>query len=106
MPSSEASQSCCMGTFARPPTSTDVYTPNLDATAAALREAGFRFDRRRRRFEKAGVPVQLVTVNELWLPPEKLVEIEGIAAPSLPDLVTMKLRVDRRACCGPRIWRT
>ena len=46
----------------------------------------------RKEFVRDGVPVHLVTIEQLRQPPRKTVEIEGITTVSLEDLIEMKLR--------------
>lgn len=49
----------------------DVYTPQAERLAAALPEKGFAFDQAQRRFVKAGVPVDLVTIDQIGVPPAR-----------------------------------
>lgn len=70
----------------------DVYTPEAERLAAALGRRGFSFDRVRREFQKAGVPVHLVTIEQIEVPPAAYEDREGVATVSLADLISMKLR--------------
>jgi len=45
-----------------------------------------------KEFVREGVPVHLVTIDQLRQPPRKTVEIEGITTVSLEDLIEIKLR--------------
>jgi hypothetical protein len=69
----------------------DVYTADLEGTATALRDAGYRFQRRQRQSIKHGVPVQLLTKTDVGRVPEHFVEVEGIRTVSLAELIAMKL---------------
>lgn len=69
---------------------------DLGPLADLLAAHGFRFDPDRREFEREGVPVHLVGLDQLKTPPRETVEIDGIATVSLADLIAMKLR------CGTR----
>ncbi|MFO0972646.1 MAG: DUF6036 family nucleotidyltransferase [Phycisphaerae bacterium] len=71
----------------------DVFAPEpIDDLADALRAGRFEFDRRRREFVKSGVPVHLVTLEQLGREPRSIVEIDHVATVSLADLIDMKLR--------------
>jgi hypothetical protein len=70
----------------------DVYTPHAERLAAALGEKGFVFDQAQRRFVKAGVPVDLVTIDQIGVPPGRYEDREGILTVSLADLINIKLR--------------
>lgn len=70
----------------------DVYVPEPpDAFAAALREAGYAFNARRREFLRGAVPVQLVTDAQTGGPPARISTIRGIQTVGLADLINMKL---------------
>jgi hypothetical protein len=71
----------------------DVFLPERpEEFAAALRSEGFRFDRGRREFVKGGVPVHIVTLDQLGTPPARIKDIERVRTVSLADLISMKLR--------------
>lgn len=70
----------------------DVWTADTGTLAAALEAGGFQFDRSARQFRKAGVPVHLVTIEQLEVPPATYEDRQGIATVSLADLIDMKLR--------------
>ncbi len=70
----------------------DVYTPQAERLAAALGEKGFAFERAQRQFVKAGVPVHLVTIDQIQVPPRRYEDREGILTVSLADLINIKLR--------------
>ena len=53
---------------------------------------GFSLDSLKKEFVREGVPVHLVTMDQLKQPPRKTVEIEGITTISLEDLIEIKLR--------------
>jgi len=53
---------------------------------------GFALDSQKKEFVREGVPVHLVTIEQLKQPPRKTVEIEGITTISLEDLIEIKLR--------------
>ncbi len=61
-------------------------------TAAALEKLGATWDERRREHVLDGVPIHLVTLDQAGGPPQEVVQIEGVAAVSLRDLVRQKLR--------------
>jgi hypothetical protein len=63
----------------------------LEAIANLLVAEGFQFDVARREFVWAGVPVRLVTTDQVPKPPRKTIEIDGIDTVSLADLIEMKL---------------
>jgi hypothetical protein len=63
----------------------------LETIADLLIAEGFQFDAQRREFVREGVPVHLVTREQLAKPPRKTIEIEGIMTVSLADLIEMKL---------------
>ncbi|MBV8308985.1 MAG: hypothetical protein JO344_01165 [Planctomycetaceae bacterium] len=53
---------------------------------------GFALDSQKKEFVRDGVPIHLVTIDQLKQPPRKTVEIEGITTVSLEDLIEIKLR--------------
>ena len=65
---------------------------STDAVGDVLKAGGFEFDPAKREFAKAGVPVHLVTIEQLKRPPSAFVEIEGIRTVDLASLIEMKLR--------------
>ncbi len=71
----------------------DVFVEGaLQALAELLIAKGFAFDSQKKEFVREGVPVHLVTIEQLKQPPRKTVEIEGITTISLEDLIEIKLR--------------
>jgi hypothetical protein len=74
----------------------DVFAPDLDAVATALKAGGFSWDRANRQFLCGSVPVHLVGTAQLREPPVARVEIEGIRTIPLAELLTMKLRSGTR----------
>lgn len=70
----------------------DIYAGNTEQMAAALQAHGFEFEPQDRRFMKKGVPVHLVTTDQLKVAPSQYEDIEGIRTVSLADLIDMKLR--------------
>jgi len=63
----------------------------LEAIAKVLCDHGFQYDEARREFVRNGVPVHLVTREQVTRVPRKTIEIEGITTVSLADLIEMKL---------------
>jgi hypothetical protein len=79
--------------YVRTTVDVDVFLPErADEFAAALRAEGFRFDRSRREFVKGGVPVHIVTLDQIGTSPARQKEIERVRTVSLADLIGMKLR--------------
>jgi len=71
----------------------DVFVEGaLQAFAELLIAKGFTFDSQKKEFVRDGVPIHLVTIDQLKQPPRKIVEIEGITTVSLEDLIEIKLR--------------
>jgi hypothetical protein len=70
----------------------DVFTGDAEAFAAALAQAGFDFDARRREFSRDGVPVHLVTLAHVKVGLGRRVVIDDVITVSLADLLSMKLR--------------
>jgi hypothetical protein len=64
----------------------------LQSLAELLIANGFSHDSLKKEFVRDGVPVHLVTIDQLKQPPRKTVEIEGITTISLEDLIEIKLR--------------
>jgi hypothetical protein len=65
---------------------------STESLAQLLMANGFGFDSARREFLREGIPVHLVTLEQLEQEPRKTVEIEGITTVSLEDLIAIKLR--------------
>jgi len=71
----------------------DIFlNPPLKPLADLLTNNGFSFDRAGRAFVKHGVPVHLVSPEQVGPAPKETVEIEGVTTVALPDLISMKLR--------------
>jgi len=71
----------------------DVFVEGpLQALAELLVTKGFTFDSQKKEFVREGIPIHLVTIDQLKQPPRKFVEIEGITTVSLEDLIEIKLR--------------
>lgn len=71
----------------------DLFVPGpLEAVGRVLEDHGFHLDAARREYTRDGIPVHLVTLEQLREPPRRIVEIEGVTTVSLEDLVGMKLR--------------
>jgi hypothetical protein len=71
----------------------DIFlNPPLKPLADLLTNNGFSFDRAGRAFVKHGVPVHLVSPEQVGPAPKETVEIEGVTTVALPDLIGMKLR--------------
>ena len=78
----------------------------LEPLGDLLIARGFSLDSLKKEFVREGVPVHLVTLDQLKQPPRKTVEIEGITTISLEDLIEIKLRSGSSNVLGPRIWPT
>jgi hypothetical protein len=65
---------------------------HLDSVAGLLQAHGFRHDPARREFVRDGIPVLLVTTEQVGTPARGMVEIQGVVTVALPDLIEMKLR--------------
>ena len=71
----------------------DIFVnPPLKPLADLLTKNGFSFDRAERAFVKHGVPVHIVSPEQVGSVPKERVEIEGVTTVTLPDLIAMKLR--------------
>jgi hypothetical protein len=71
----------------------DIFlNPPLKPLADLLTNNGFSFDRAERAFVKQGVPVHLVSPEQVGSAPKEAVEIEGVTTVTLPELIGMKLR--------------
>jgi hypothetical protein len=70
----------------------DLYTSDAVALAASLRRHGFEFDTAGRQFLRRGVPIHLVTLQQIGRPPRRIHDLEGIRTVSLADLISIKLR--------------
>lgn len=64
----------------------------LDAFADMLLSHGSQFDASRKEFIREGIPIHVVTLEQLKQPPRSVVEIEEVTTVSLADLIEMKLR--------------
>jgi len=76
----------------------DVYASDADRLVSALEGGGFAFAPAERQFVKggtpgagAGVPVHVVTLDQLQVPPQQYEDREGIRTVSLADLINIKL---------------
>jgi hypothetical protein len=70
----------------------DVYLDQpLEPFRDLLIAEGFAYDQNRREFSRGGVPLHLVTREQVPKPPKETVEIEGITTVGLADLIEMKL---------------
>jgi Nucleotidyltransferase of unknown function (DUF6036) len=63
----------------------------LQPIADLLLAEGFAYDEKRREFTREGVPLHLVTREQVAKPPRETLEIEGVTTVSLADLIEMKL---------------
>ncbi|MBI1998488.1 MAG: nucleotidyltransferase [Deltaproteobacteria bacterium] len=71
----------------------DIFvSPPLKPLADLLTNNGYAFDRAERAFIKHGVPVHLVSPEQVGSAPKESVEIDGVTTVALPDLIAMKLR--------------
>ncbi len=71
----------------------DIFTESpLEPLAELLLASGFHHDQGKKEFVRSGIPVHLVTLEQLKQAPRKMVEIEGITTVSLEDLIEIKLR--------------
>ncbi|MGH7965034.1 MAG: hypothetical protein ACRERD_25025 [Candidatus Binatia bacterium] len=71
----------------------DIFVdPPLKPLADLLTANGFTFDRVEKAFIKQGVPIHLVLPEQVGLPPQETIEIEGITTVTLAALIDMKLR--------------
>lgn len=76
----------------------DVFVPNpLQDFSEHLRAAGFSFDSARREFTHSGVPVHLVTAEQVGATPMEFLTIDDVRTVSLADLMNMKLRSGTRS---------
>lgn len=64
----------------------------VEPFAKILIAGGFSLDPQKKEFVRDGVPVHLVTLEQLRRPPRETIEIEGITTVSLEDLIEIKLR--------------
>jgi Nucleotidyltransferase of unknown function (DUF6036) len=67
-------------------------SPPLEPLAELLTANGFTFDGVKKEFVKQGVAVHLVLPEQVGLPLQQVVDIEGITTVTLADLIGMKLR--------------
>ncbi len=70
----------------------DVFVHDHERLAAALRKSGFTFEPEHRQFVRKGVPVHLVTMEQLQVAPNRYEDRDGVVTVSLADLVNIKLR--------------
>ena len=71
----------------------DLFCPgSLDEFAAILRATGFLFDADKKEFVRNGVPVHLVSTDQIPTPPKEWIDIDGIRTVNLVDLINMKLK--------------
>jgi Nucleotidyltransferase of unknown function (DUF6036) len=76
----------------RSTTDIDIFADQpLKEISRVLIAEGFQYDEGRREFVRDGVPVHLVTRDQVARAPKKSIEIEGITTVSLADLIEMKL---------------
>src|SRR5271157_3114955 len=72
----------------RSTTDIDIFLDQpLEPIAKVLRAQGFQYDAARHEFIRDGVPVHLVTREQVARPPRETIEIEGITTVSLADLI-------------------
>jgi hypothetical protein len=77
---------------ARSTADVDVFVNQpLESIAERLIAEGFSYNKTRREFSRGGVPLHLVTRDQLGKPPREIVEIDGVITVSLADLIEMKL---------------
>lgn len=78
--------------YARTTADIDVYAVDRPRLAAELTGRGWVWNDLQRQFEKQGVPVQILSVNDdLTVHPSRYDEQDGIRFVSLGDLISMKL---------------
>jgi len=65
---------------------------SLQSLGELLVASGFTLDIEKKEFMREGIPVHLVTIEQLKRAPRRTVEIEGIMTISLEDLIEIKLR--------------
>jgi hypothetical protein len=71
----------------------DVFVEEpLQPLADLLVASGFFFDAEKKEFVREGIPVHLVTIEQVKQAPSRTVEIEGITTIPLEDLIAIKLR--------------
>ena len=71
----------------------DVFVEgSLQPLGELLVASGFALDAEKKEFIREGIPVHLVTIEQLKRAPRRTVEIEGIMTISLEDLIEIKLR--------------
>ncbi len=75
----------------------NLFVPGPDEPMGDLLQSlGFAPDRSRREFRRDGLPIHLVTIDQIVQAPREVVELQGITTVSLADLVAMKLRSGTR----------
>jgi hypothetical protein len=78
----------------------DVWTAGpLTRMAELLKANAFEFSTERREFMKAGVPLHLVTLEQIGRAPRQTVEVDGILT---VDLASLSLRSAARSGSGGR----
>jgi hypothetical protein len=70
----------------------DLQATEPAALGEALRDLGAVWDEPNRQFLLEGVPIHLVTTDQIGEPAAETVEIQGIPTVSLADLIRFKLR--------------
>jgi hypothetical protein len=76
----------------RSTTDIDIFVDQpLEEIARVLCAHGFEYHEARREFVRDGVPVHLVTTEQIVRAPKQPMEIDGITTVSLADLIEMKL---------------
>lgn len=71
----------------------DIWTAEPPAGLAdVLRTRGYQFDAGRREFVKDGVPVHLVTADQIKPAPQSTLDLDGVTTIDLASLIGMKLR--------------
>ena len=78
----------------------DLYSADLWETHRKLEAAGFLWDSSRREHSARGVPVHMVSQDQLGGPPRRVSTIRGVRVVSLADLVRIKLTLGRTEPSG------
>lgn len=82
--------------YRRTTTDVDAYCDDREAVAKCLLAAGFVFHADKQEFVRDGIPVHLLTPEELGHRPVYLEEREAIRTVSLGELLTLKLKTGVR----------
>ncbi|MBS0198747.1 MAG: hypothetical protein JSR77_18525 [Planctomycetes bacterium] len=77
--------------YARSTTDLDLYTPDREAAAAELEQAGASWDARRREHLLDGVRIHTITPEDAGHQVQKTSVIDGVLVVSLKDLIAIKL---------------